>query len=493
MPEKKQFLFYKLDENYTNPFYIMLSIKSLLVILFTFFVSFAFSQNQPNIILVLADDLGYNDLSYYRALHDKEADQPPTTHTPNLDKMAQQGMLFTDYYCGAAVCSPSRSALLTGRNATRVGIYNWIPENSPMHMRSSEITIAEMLKQVNYQTGHFGKWHLSSKGTDQPLPNDQGYDYSFYTYNNAHPSHHNPNNYYRNGKPVGELKGYACQLVVDEALKWLNKRNNTQAFYINIWFNEPHLKVAAPEELSKRHQYNQEYYGSIENLDLAFGRLMQYLQENNLKENTLVIFTSDNGSRWDHSNDPLRGEKCFNFEGGVRVPFIVNWPDKVPENTMIQSPASFTDVLPTIAKITGTQPPTDRKLDGEDISALWMGKKTAIKRENPIFFYRYFHDPVCMLRDGDWCLLGYKYLIPLSESLNEGKLANIKPWHFMPNHMEFAKDLEPDKFELYNLKNDLGQTKNLAEKYPEKVLQMKKQMLDLRNEMVEEGGNWFKN
>jgi arylsulfatase A len=360
-------------------------------------------------------------------------------------------------------------------------------------MRSSEITIAEMLKQANYQTGHFGKWHLTSKGNDQPLPNNQGYDYSFYAYNNAHPSHHNPNNYYRNGSPVGELKGYACQLVVDEALDWLDKRENKQPFYINVWFNEPHLKVAAPEELTKRHHYNQEYYGSIENLDLAFGRLIKYLKENNLEENTLVLFTSDNGSRWDHSNDPLRGEKCFNFEGGVRVPFIVNWPGKVPFNVMHNFPGSFTDVLPTIAKITGTQPPTDRELDGQDISALWLGKKTTISREKPIFFYRYFHDPICMLRDGDWCLLGYKNLIPLAKSLNEGQLANIKPWHFMPNHMEFAKDLEPDKFELYNLKNDRGQTNNLSKKYPEKVQQMKKQMLQLRDEMVKEGGNWFEN
>ncbi|MDX1286162.1 MAG: sulfatase-like hydrolase/transferase, partial [Draconibacterium sp.] len=398
---------------------------------------------------------------------------------------------FTDFYCGAAVCSPSRSALLTGRNATRVGIFNWIPENSPMHMRSKEITIAEMLKQANYQTGHFGKWHLTSKGTNQPLPNDQGYDYSFFAYNNANPSHHNPNNYYRNGEPVGELKGYACQLVVDEALAWLKKKNDNKPFYINVWFNEPHLKVAAPEELTKRHQYNKEYYGCIENLDLAFGRLIEYLKDSNLDKNTLVIFTSDNGSRWDHSNDPLRGEKCFNFEGGVRVPFIVNWPGKIPANKMLDTPGSFTDVLPSIANITGTKAPTDRKIDGVDISDVFLGKSKEIKRDEPLFFYRYFHDPICMLRDGDWCLLGYNNLIPLAESLNEGELANIRPWHFMPNHMEFLWNLEPDKFELYNLKKDREQENNLANQNPKKVKQMKEKMLQLRKEMVNEGGNWF--
>ncbi|MCK5367435.1 MAG: sulfatase-like hydrolase/transferase, partial [Cyclobacteriaceae bacterium] len=225
----------------------------------------------PNVVLMLADDLGYNDLTCYRnSNHGQSLEFPPTSQTPHIDKLAEEGIRFTDFYCGAAVCSPSRSALITGRNATRVGIYNWIPEESPMHMRASEITIAELLKKKSYNTGHFGKWHLTSKGTDQPLPNDQGFDYSFYAYNNANPSHHNPENYYRNGEPVGKLEGYACQLVVDEALQWLDENNDHQTpFYINVWFNEPHLKVAAPEELTKRHRYNQEYYGAIENMDIA--------------------------------------------------------------------------------------------------------------------------------------------------------------------------------------------------------------------------------
>jgi len=464
-------------------------VLTFLIILFT--ISVVFSQDRPNIIIVLADDLGYNDLTCYRELHPKHSEQPPTTHTPNIDKMAEQGMLFTDFYCGAAVCSPSRSVLMTGRNATRVGIYNWIPEESPMHLRSSEITIAEMLKQVNYQTGHFGKWHLTSKGTDQPIPNDQGFDYSFYAYNNAIPSHHNPENYYRNGKPVGPLKGYACQLVVDEALKWLDKRESQIPFYINVWFNEPHLKVAAPEELTKRHEYNKEYYGAIENLDIAFGRLTEYLKKNNLVKNTIVFFTSDNGSRWDHSNDPLRGEKCFNYEGGVRVPFIVQWKNKIPENKKCKMPGSFADVLPTIATITNVDAPKDRKIDGVDISKVFYGKSKKVKRSSPIFFYRYFHDPVCMLREEDWCLLGYKNHIPLAETLDEGKLANIRPWQFKENHMVYLLDQEPDIFELYNLMEDQEQKNNLAEKYPKVVAKMKKKMLELRKEMVNEGGNWY--
>ena len=411
---------------------------------------FANNPKNPNIILILADDLGYNDLSCYRnSNHGQSIEFPPTAQTPNIDKLAEHGIRFTDFYCGAAVCSPSRSALITGRNATRVGIYNWIPENSPMHLRTSEITIAELLKKKSYKTGHFGKWHLTSQGTDQPLPNDQGFDYSFFAYNNAVPSHHNPENYYRNGKPVGKLEGYACQLVVDEAIQWLDKNNEEQnPFYIDIWFNEPHLKVSAPEELTKRHKYNKEYYGAIENMDIAVGRLMDYLKQNNLIENTIVIFTSDNGSRWDHSNDPLRGEKCFNYEGGVREPFIVSWPPRIPKGKLSRFNGSFTDILPTIASITGIPLPTDRKYDGIDISPVFFGVQHNPEREEPIFFYRYFHDPVCMIRKGDWCLLGYQKLIPFAETLNEGELANISPWNFEENHMEYLKKQVPAMFEL---------------------------------------------
>ncbi len=450
-------------------------------------------ETPPNIILILADDLGYNDLTCYRNSNNGQSTAfPPTAETPNIDKLAEQGIRFTDFYCGAAVCSPSRSALMTGRNATRVGIYNWIPENSPMHMRAREITIAELLKNKNYKTGHFGKWHLASQGKDQPLPNDQGFDYSFYAYNNAIPSHHNPENYYRNGKPVGKLEGYACQLVMDEALQWLDKNNNnTTPFYINVWFNEPHLKVAAPKELTKRHKYNKEYYGAIENMDIAVGRLMDYLKQNNLIENTIVIFTSDNGSRWDHSNDPLRGEKCFNYEGGVREPFIVSWPPKIPKGKVSRFNGSFTDILPTIASITDIPLPTDRKYDGIDISPVFFGDKEDVEREEPIFFYRYFHDPICMIREGDWCLLGYQKLIPIAETLNEGELANISPWNFEENHMEYLKNLVPTMFELYNLKDDVEQEHNVADKYPELVEEMKKEMLQIRTEMVKEGGDWF--
>lgn len=451
------------------------------------------SSDKPNIIIIVADDLGYNDVSCYRDsnLNDKNK-KLPTSRTPNIDKLSEQGIRFTDFYSGAAISSPSRAALLTGRNATRVGIYNWIPENNPMHLRIEEITLAELLKQQNYNTGHFGKWHLTSGGTNQPLPNDQGFDYSFFTYNNANPSHENPDNFHRNGRPVGQLEGYSADLVVEETINWLRKQKyQKRPFYINVWFNEPHEKVAAPEIFTNRHSYNKEYYGSIENMDNAIGKLVDYLNKNNIHKETLIIFTSDNGSKWNHSNDPLRGEKCFNYEGGIRVPFIINWKEKIKNGKICNSPGSFTDIFPSIAKIAEISLPDDRKYDGIDLSSLFLGERNELAREKPIFFYRYFHDPICMLRKGDWCLLGYDELISKTESLNEVQLSKIEPWNFMSNHMEYLKFLEPKYFELYNLKEDVRQEIDLAEKYPEIVQNMKTEMLKLQGEMIVEGGDWY--
>ncbi len=458
-------------------------------------------EKQPNIILIVADDLGYNDLTCYRNAHETLSEKPPTAKTPHIDKLAGQGVRFTDFYCGSAVSSPSRSVILTGRNASRNGIYNWVPHNSPMHLRQKEVTIAEMLKEQNYNTGHFGKWHLTSKNMGQPLPRDHGYDYSFFTYNNAKPSHENPVNFFRNGDAIGEQQGFSCQLVMDEALSWLDKsKNDSVPFYINIWFNEPHSKVAAPDSLAQRHEYNQHYYGCIENMDIAVGRLMEYLEKNKLEENTFVLFSSDNGSKWPHSNDPLRGEKCFNFEGGIRVPFIVRWTGKIPAGKINNTPGSFADILPTVAEFTQSPLPENRKLDGTSLVQIFTGEKDSVTRQEPIFFYRYFHDPICMLRKGDWCLLGYENLIPYKDNLNESELANIKPepgkkpwsqWGFQEGHMEYIYNQQIKHFELYNLREDKEQKNNLADKHPDRLEKMKQEMMQLREEMIQEGGNWF--
>lgn len=459
------------------------------------------TRENPNIILIVADDLGYNDLSFYRSMHASDVSDPPTSQTPHIDKLAEQGIAFTDFYCGAAVCSPSRAALLTGRNATRVGIYNWIPPHSPMHLRNTEITLAEMLKQQNYQTAHFGKWHLTSDFATQPGPLEQGYDEGFYTQNNAEPSHHNPVNFIRNGEKLGPLEGYASHLVVDEALEWISKQKDQEdPFYINIWFHEPHTICAAPGEFTSRHTYRQDYYGSIENMDAAVGKLMQYLDEHNINKNTLVIFSSDNGSRETYSNLPFKGKKTLNLEGGVKVPFIARWTGSLPSGTISNATGSFTDILPTFAQLTGANVPDDLTIDGVSLMPVLEDPHTSFEREKPVLFYRYFHDPICVLREGDWLLTGYDELFDYTHELNERDHAKFKPaegehrqaqWKFQKGHQDVLPTQEPRFFRLHNVKNDPGQNRNLADQFPEKVEKMKKTMLSLRREMIEEGGNWF--
>lgn len=457
-------------------------------------------DNRPNVILILADDLGYNDLTCYRNSHLAVAERPPTCQTPNIDRLAEEGTRFTDFYSGAAVCSPSRSALLTGRNATRVGIYNWIPGNNPMHLRDEEVTIAEMLREAGYRAGHFGKWHLTSEGMEQPHPLDQGFETSFFTYNNAEPSHDQPVNFYSNNEPIGPTEGYACQIVMDEALHWLEALDRNTPFYLNLWFNEPHRRVAAPEKYTSRHTYNEEYYGCIENMDDAVGRLLAFLDEQELSDHTIVIFTSDNGADWPHSNDPLRGAKAFNFEGGIREPFIVRYPGKVPAGAVNHVPGYFPDVLPTIASFTGAELPDDRTLDGVSLEKVFLGSDASPEREVPIFFFRYFHDPVTMLREGDWCLLGFIEPIPLSDPINVRELAKFKPgegqspwsqWSFQEGHMEAIPDMVPVHFELYNLRNDLSQQHDVSGEHPGRVQKMIETTLELRDEMIREGGDWY--
>jgi len=461
------------------------------------------AQQKPNVIFILADDLGYNDLSYYRGLFPQNIDQPSTAKTPNIDKLAKSGMTFTSFYCGSAVSSPSRASLLTGRNCTRVGIYNHLDDTTIVHLRDKEVTIAEMLKQKNYQTGHFGKWHLSKSNSTQPTPNQQGFDYVFHTFNNAIPSHKDPTSFLRNGVPVGNLKGYSCQLVMDEAIGWIQKvKTNKDPFYMNVWFNEPHEKCEAPDSLKDRHAYKKEYYGAIENLDIAVGRLMDYLKVNNLEKNTIIMFSSDNGSEQRNSNKPLRGEKCFNYDGGVRVPFIISWPGQVPVGKTSDFPGSFTDVLPTIAKFTSTALPKNRKLDGEDISKVFIGKTPEnYKRKTPIFFFRYMQDPILMLREGDWLLLGYDELLPDMDRYNAIKLAKLKPepgrppfsmWGYCPKHEAFRKKIEPKIFELYNIKNDIAERYDVSKQHPDLIKKMKAKMLNLKDEMMKEGGDWYK-
>lgn len=432
---------------------------------------------KPNIIILFADDLGYRDLGCYGSVQ---------AQTPKIDKLAAEGIRFTDFYAGSAVCSPSRAALLTGRSSVRASIYSWIHPSQKMHLPVQEITIAEILKESGYSTAHIGKWHLGydlEEGSGPgPNPQDHGFDYWLATGNNAAPSHHNPDNFVGNGKALGVTKGYSCQLIVDEAMDWMDhEREKSKPFFLNLWFHEPHSPVAAPDELLQNYGNTARpaYYGSIENMDLAIGRLLEKLSISGEADNTVVIFMSDNGSYMGQhgSNGEFKNGKTTLWEGGIRVPGIVRWPGVIPAGKVEKSPAGVVDILPTICDITGANLPSDRKIDG--ISLLPLFKGDPLVRNQPLYWFYSPSRPVAVIRDGDFSLI--------ADPEQEIPRDNL----FKEEWIGMIKETELENFRLYNLRSDPKQNlENVASDYPEIYESMKKKMIDLHKEVVAEAVDW---
>jgi len=432
------------------------------------------SLERPNILIMIADDMGYADLGCYGGV----------SNTPNLDQLASSGILFTDFYAAAPNCSPSRSGLLTGRAPSRTGIYNYRPPNHPMHLRDEEITIAEVLKNAGYQTSHFGKWHLGSLGPDSllqhPQPSDQGFDYSLGTENNAVPSHLNPTNFVRNGKRLGTQEGYSCQIVASEAISWLaDHYNKSDPFFMYVAFHEPHAKVASPPELVEKYKghppFDAEYLANIENLDSAAGRILQVLESNQYLDNTLVLFCSDNGSYRQASNGDLRAVKSYLYEGGIRVPGILHWPAYTNAGRIINEPAGFVDIMPTICDILGINPLNDRVVDGASILGLIKGEE--FERENPLFWFFYRTSPEIALRSGDLMVMGRDMdTVPRTHRFSE------------PD-MTYIKNMKLLEYELYDLKEDIYQDYNMIEAHPDTGTII--ELLDEKLlEIQEEGYSW---
>lgn len=430
----------------------------------------------PNIVLMLADDLGSGDLSCYGS---------PENKTPNLDRLAADGIRFTDFYAACGVCSPSRAALLTGRFSVRAGVYSWIHTSHEMHLRVEETTIAELVKSAGYSTAHVGKWHLGYdlvKGSgDGPNPGDHGFDYWLATGNNAIPSHRNPTNFVRNGEALGEIDGYSCQFVVDEAIGWLdNHRDRTKPFFLNVWFHEPHARVAAPPELASRHKgtRNPEYYGCIENMDLAAGRLLEKLEAMGAADNTVVVFTSDNGSYMTdrNNNGGHTGRKTQLWEGGIREPGIIRWPGHIKPGTVSGEPAGLVDLLPTVCDIASVDLPGNRTLDGTSLIPLFDGK--LFERPKPLYWFYNPSRPVCVIRDGDWCLIADPEIDLSRQNM------------FLEKFIGPIKQTALVNFRLYNLREDPAQKQDLAADQSELLQKMKRKMLALHADVMAEAFDW---
>ncbi|HEX4131533.1 MAG TPA: sulfatase-like hydrolase/transferase [Pirellulales bacterium] len=433
-------------------------------------------------MLIIADDLGWGDLG---------CNGNTVLKTPHLDRLASQGMRLTSCYSAGANCSPSRAGLMTGRTPYRVGIHNQIPMLSPMHLRASEITIAALLQQAGYDTCHAGKWHLNGMFNlpGQPQPGDHGFRHWFSTQNNCLPNQFRPYNFVRNLIPMGPLDGYASEIVVGEAIRWLrDERDPAKPFFMYVCFHEPHEPIRTDPRYASLYNFPDDpsrvaHHGNISQMDAGCGRLLAALDELGVADNTLVWFTSDNGperTRWHNtgSSGGLREFKGHMYEGGIRVPGIVRWPKRIPSASVTDEPVSGVDFLPTVCAAIGIDPPSDRTLDGMNVLPLLAGGE--IRRAKPLYWqFNDAHSKPCLaLRDGDW-----KILAQLTERPARGPSITDQSNHAL-------KHAEPLAFELYNLRDDCGETTDLAQREPARLRALAEMLAACYHEIRDETPAW---
>jgi arylsulfatase A len=437
-----------------------LGLSVILVILACRHVDAAEAERLPNFVVVYADDLGYADIGCFGAKEIK---------TPSIDRLAAEGAKLTSFYVAQAVCSASRTALLTGCYPNRVGILGALGPKSPIGINAEEMTIAEVLKQRGYATAIYGKWHLGHH--EKFLPTNHGFDDYFglpYS-NDMWPKHPEaaPGTYPElpliEGTKVVDKNPDQTQLTTwyaERAVKFI-AANKDKPFFLYV----PHAMPHVPLYVSDKHAGKSKagIYGDvIEEIDWSVGQILAALKEHGIDENTLVIFASDNGPWLSYGNHagsagPLREGKGTAWEGGVRVPFAARWPGKIPAGTVSSEVAATIDVLPTFAKLAGAPLPK-RKIDGKDIWPLLAGAKDAKSPHEAYYFYwgRALH----AVRAGKWKLHfphGYRSLTGTPGK--EGK-----PNGYSQRRTELA---------LYDLEADVGETKNVAAEHADVVAQLK--------------------
>lgn len=432
---------------------------------------------RPNLVVLLADDLGWKDIGCYGG----------PVKTPALDALAAGGARFTDFYSGCAVCSPSRATLLTGRHHIRTGVYSWISDaGQRSHLLEREVTLAELLKAQGYATAHVGKWHLGlpTEKFAKPTPDRHGFDHWIATWNNAEPSHRNPATFIRNGEPVGEIEGYSCQIVVDEAIGWLDARKEKdQPFFLNVWFHEPHAPIAAPDEIVAEYgdvkNKNAIYSGTIDNTDRAIARLLAKLREVAPAEDTLVVYFSDNGSYLRDRVGNLRGAKGTNWDGGIRVPGIFSWPGKIEAGKVESTPVGHADLLPTVCGLFGIEPPAGVHLDGSDLTPLLDPKSgREFVRHQPLYWHLQKSRPIVALRDGRWSLTADPdYELSTDNLFREEWIPAIKGGGYK-------------NWQLFDLEADPSQEKNLADANPEILTKLQTKLLGINASVMADGADW---
>jgi len=406
------------------------------------------SANKPNFIIIFCDDLGYGDLGCFGSKKHR---------TPNIDRMAAEGMRFTSFYVTSGVCTPSRSSLMTGCYPRRVNMHEsdrneWVLfPVAKKGLNTNEITIAEVLKAQGYATACVGKWHLG----DQPkfLPTRQGFDYYYgIPYSNDMGQKPNfpswpPLPLLRNEKVIEAPadQNTLTKRYTQEVLKFITI-NKDKPFFVYL----PHTMVHNPVHSSEKFRgksANGGYGDATEEIDFSTGQILETLKNLGIDDRTLVVFTTDNGAakRWGGSNAPLSGFKGTTMEGGMREPCVIRWPGKIPAGKTCDELASTLDLMPTLARLAGTKAPTDRIIDGKNIWSLMTGKRGAKSPHEGFYYYKI--DQLQAVRSGKWKLhLPFKI-----KKCNQEKAASNAP------------------LKLYDLEADIGETNNIADRHPDVV------------------------
>ena len=397
----------------------------------------------PNVVVILSDDLGYADLGAYGA---------KDIRTPNLDRLAAEGIRFTDFYA-ESVCTPARAAWMTGAYPKRVGLHVAVlPPTTKSGLHPNEITIAELLKGRGYTTACIGKWHLGLEPA--VLPTAQGFD----SYFGMPGPNHGASDLYRGtariAKNADVPRDQITQRFTEEAIKFIQDSRD-RPFFLYLAHSAVHIPRFASEKFRGRSAAG--LYGDMtEELDWSCGEVFLTLSELKLDERTLVIFTSDNGPAG-RAAPPLHGGKGSTWEAGLRVPFIARWPGVIPAGAVCRELATLRDVFPTFASLTGAALPTDRRYDGHDILPLLRGTAAAKSLTNRLYYYAR-SGQLSAIREGDWKL----HLVAPDErwwgNIASGGLIETKPATPLPW--------------LYNLREDIGETRNVAEAHPDLVAQL---------------------
>ena len=368
------------------------------------------STAAPNVLILVVDDLGWGDVSFHKG----------TLSTPNIDRLAKDGVELGRFYA-YPVCSPTRAALVSGQMPRRFGIVNPLGPRQP-GMPAGLITLPGTFQSAGYQTSLIGKWHV---GTASP-PNKSGFDH-FYGFMGPQVDYFKHTNqmgdidWQRDGQMVNE-EGYSTFLLADEAIRQIERRDPKRPFFFEVAFNAPHFPLSAPEEYVTKHKDfggRATYAAVVDALDVSIGRVLAALDKQGLRENTLVLFFSDNGAgpREGGSNGILRSGKGSVYEGGIRTPCVIRWPGHVPQGTVSQQPVSAQDLFPTLAAAAGVPVPAGAKLDGRNMwPALHEGR--VIAREP--FLIATFD---IALIDGEWKLIesqdGQHSLFHISSDISE--------------------------------------------------------------------------